>query len=63
MLHQLNNRFNLLWLYAGDINEIIQSSENLGGSNKIQAQMQLFRAVNDECGFLDLGFVGSPYIW
>lgn len=25
--------------------------------------MQLFRNVIDECGFLDLSFVGSPYTW
>ncbi|XP_023911886.1 uncharacterized protein LOC112023514 [Quercus suber] len=25
--------------------------------------MQLFRDVIDECGFIDLGFIGSQFIW
>lgn len=63
MLSQLNSRFTLPWLYAGDFNEIIQSFEKLGGSNRSQAQMQLFQDVIDECGFIDLVSVGSPYTW
>ena len=25
--------------------------------------MQLFRDVLDKCGFIDLGYVGSPFTW
>ena len=46
-----------------DFNELLKSSEKRGGSNKSQAQMQLFREVVDECGFIDLGFVGSQFTW
>ena len=63
MLHQLNNRFSLPWLCAGDFNEIVQRSEKLRGSNKSQNQMQLFRDAIDKCGFIDPGFEGSPYTW
>ena len=63
MLHQLNNKFNLLWLYTGDFNEIVQSFEKLEGSNRSQDRMRLFRDVVDDYGFLNLGFVGSPYTW
>ena len=63
MLRQLNSKFSPPWLCAGDFNEIVQSSKKLGGSNRSQSHMQLFRNVIDECGFLDLGFVGSPYTW
>ncbi|XP_030958962.1 uncharacterized protein LOC115980904 [Quercus lobata] len=62
-LRHLHNKFNLPWLCAGDFNEIIQSSEKLGGSNRGQTQMQLFRDVVDECGFIDLGFSGPWYTW
>ncbi|XP_075657955.1 uncharacterized protein LOC142627937 [Castanea sativa] len=48
---------------AGDFNELLKSLEKWGGSNKSQAQMQLFREVVDECGFIDLGFVGSQFTW
>lgn len=59
LLRQLNNCFNLPWLCAGDFNELLKSSEKMGGSTRSQAQMQLFREVVDECGFIDLGFMGS----
>jgi len=63
MLRQLNSRFNLPWLCVGDFNKLLQSSEKLGGNNRSQNQMQLFRDIVDECGFIDLGFVGPQYTW
>ena len=62
-LRQLNSRFNLPWLCAGDFNEILRSNEKHGGSSRSQSQMQLFRDVVDECSFLDLGFVGPQFTW
>ena len=41
-LRQLQKKFNLPWLCVGDFNEILGSSKKLGGSNRSQAQMQLF---------------------
>ena len=58
MLRQLNNWFHLPWLCAGNFNEIVSDTEKLGGSNRSHSQMQLFRDVLDECGFIDLGYVG-----
>lgn len=40
-----------------------RSSEKLRGSNRSQAQMQLFLDVVDECGFIDLGFSGHHFTW
>lgn len=62
-LRQLNNRHSLPWLCARYFNEIFQSSEKIGGSNRSQSLMQLFRDVIDESGFLDLGFVRSLFTW
>ena len=62
-LRQLNSRFNLPWLCASDFNEILKSNEKHGRSSRSQSQMQLFRDVVDECGFLDLGFVGPQFTW
>ena len=48
---------------AGDFNKIIRQGEKLGGVIRNHRQMQLFRDVLDECGFLDLGFLGSRFTW
>ena len=48
---------------AGDFKELQKSSKKRGGSNRSQAQMQLFKEAMDECGFIDLGFVGSQFMW
>ena len=62
-LRLLNSRFNLPWLCAGDFNKILRSNEKHGGSMRSQPHMQLFRDVIDECGFIDLGFVGPQFTW
>ena len=62
-LRLLNNKHDLPWLCAGDFNEIIRYSEKLGGNNRSQAHMQLFRDVINECKFLDHGYVGDQFTW
>ncbi|XP_065632266.1 rRNA biogenesis protein RRP5 [Quercus suber] len=47
------------WRFTGDFNELTRQEEKLGGAIRQHRQMQLFREVIDECGFLDLGFVGK----
>ena len=51
------------WICAGDFNEITKQSEKRGGRIQPHGQMQAFREVLDECGFIDLGFVGSEFTW
>lgn len=63
LLHDLNNCMNLLWVCSGDFNELVSKSEKLGGNNRNRSQMPLFRVSMDECGFLDLGYVGSKFTW
>ena len=60
---RLHNKFNLPWLCAGDFNEIIRSSEKMGGGSRSQTQMQQFWDAMDECGFIELGFLGPWYTW
>ena len=62
-LQSLNHHFDIPWLCAGDFNEIVKQEEKLGGATRNQGWMQLFRDVLDECGFLDLGFVGNRFTW
>ena len=60
-LRRLKNKHSLLWVCAGDFNEIVKAHEKLGGRPRPVKQMEAFREILDECGFKDLGFVGSKY--
>ncbi|KAL0006196.1 hypothetical protein SO802_013757 [Lithocarpus litseifolius] len=62
-LRSLNSNQNTTWLCAGDYNEITRQEEKRGGALRSFNQMQLFRDVIDECGLIDLGFVGPKYTW
>ena len=63
ILRRLQQQSNLPWLCAGDFNEIAKSHEKVGGRPRPNQQMQEFRDVLDECGFIDLGFVGNKFTW
>lgn len=62
-LRLLKSRQQVLWLFLGDYNEIIQQHEKVGGVVRPHHQMQLFSDIIDECGFMDLGFVGPKFTW
>ena len=62
-LRYLNSISDILWLCFGDFNEIIRQDEKVGGALRPHNQMQLFREVLDECGFMDLGYVGPKFTW
>ena len=46
-----------------DFNEITRLNEKKGGRLKPYNQMKNFQDVLDECGLMDLGFVGSKFTW
>ena len=62
-LQNLSSRRERPWLCCGDFNEITRQDEKLGDVTRSHTQMQLFREVIDECGFMDLGFEGLKYTW
>ena len=62
-LRSLHHRSSLSWLCAGDFNEIVKQAEKSGGRLRPHNQMQQFKEVLDECGFMDLGFKGFPFTW
>ena len=47
----------------GDFNELVRIEEKQGRHTRSERQMQLFRDVLDECGFVDLGFTGPKFTW
>ncbi len=63
LLRTLNGQHSLPWCCVGDFNEIVRNSEKCGRRSQSERQMQGFRAVIDDCGFLDLGFRGFPFTW
>ena len=52
-LRYLNSISDIPWLCFRDFNEIIRQDEKVGGALRPHNQMQLFRKVLDECGFMD----------
>ncbi|XP_023891996.2 uncharacterized protein LOC112003995 [Quercus suber] len=62
-LRYLNSQSNTPWLCIGDFNEITRQDEKVGGRIRPHNQMQLFSEVIDECGFMDLGYVGPKFTW
>ena len=46
-----------------DFHEITRLNEKKGGRLKPYNQMKNVQDVLDECGLVDLGFVGSKFTW
>ena len=63
LLRDLRGRFDLPWQCASNFNELLKTHEKLGGRLRPNGQMQNFREALDECGLLDLGFVGNKFTW
>ena len=53
----------MLWLCAGDFNEIMCDDEKWGGYLRSVRQMEDFRSVTQDCNFQELLFSGSKFIW
>ena len=63
LLRVLRGHHRLPWICGGDFNELLQGEEKWGRVARPESQMKEFRKVVNECGFVDLGFVGSPFTW
>ena len=62
-LRTLNDKPHIPWLCEVDFNEITRQEEKRGGERRENSQMQDFRDVIDECGFMDLGFISPNFTW
>ena len=63
LVRSLVGIFSALWLCVGDFNKITKSNEKLGGRLRLYNQMKNFHDMLDEGGLMDLGFVGSKFMW
>lgn len=51
------------WCLAEDINSIISHNERVGGATFNQRSSSDFVECIDDCGLIDMGFSGVPFIW
>ena len=63
LIRDLHRRSPLPWVCAGDFNEIVWSHEKLGLGARPEGVMKEFRDALDECGLMDLGYVGEKFTW
>ena len=63
LLKFLRREYDEPWLCAGDFNEILSASEQIGGGDREEWKMDGFRDAVDQCNFTDLGYSGLPYTW
>uniref|UniRef100_A0A2N9GM00 RNase H type-1 domain-containing protein n=1 Tax=Fagus sylvatica TaxID=28930 RepID=A0A2N9GM00_FAGSY len=63
ILRILRNHHDLPWLCSGDFNELLSRDEKWGRRPRPESQMLHFCQVVDECGFMDLGFLGPSFTW
>jgi len=63
LLQHLRREFDSPWICAGDFNEILNASKQIGGNVRQEWMMEDFRATVDYCRFLDLGDRCLPYTW
>ncbi|XVE53746.1 hypothetical protein DITRI_Ditri03aG0027500 [Diplodiscus trichospermus] len=63
LLRTLVGQSSLPWLCMGDFNEIVSSSEKLGGAILPESQMSDFRDVLMDCGSFELPVIGCNFTW
>jgi hypothetical protein len=59
----LRKEYNNPWICAGDFNEVLYGTEQIGGNERQEWKMEGFRDAIEECKLEDLGFYGVPYTW
>lgn len=54
--------YNLPWVLMGDLNEVVEESEKMGG-RAIWKRRLFFKPCIQALGAVDLGFVGKKFTW
>ncbi|KAM7276738.1 hypothetical protein ACFE04_018604 [Oxalis oulophora] len=63
LLAGLKGMYDLPWLVRGDFNEIVCSSEKMGGRLRPEGQMSSFRSMLDKCGLHEVRAEGPWFTW
>ncbi|KAL1190944.1 hypothetical protein V5N11_020917 [Cardamine amara subsp. amara] len=51
------------WLVIGDLNELVDNSEKLGGPHREEASFYSFRNMIDDCGLREVQCSGNKFSW
>lgn len=51
------------WILGGDFNEILDSTEKMGGLDRMESDMREIREAIDVCEVFDPGVTGPKYTW
>jgi hypothetical protein len=63
LLRRFRTQWEGLWICCGDFNEALHQDEHLSTRGRSNSQMALFRDCLNDCGLVDLGFIGPKYTW
>lgn len=63
LLRELYARSSLPWCVIGDFNDMMLVTEKRGGRQHLSSLLQGFTQTIEDCGLLDLGFVGEKFTW
>ena len=62
-LIELANTYQLPWLMMGDFNELLESTDKIGGRDLIPSRVQAFDNCLKRCGFFELASSGPNCTW
>lgn len=62
-LLRISQNYDGPWLIGGDLNEVLSTSNKLGGRPVNVCRANLLRQCLNQCGMIDLGYKGSRYTW
>jgi hypothetical protein len=63
LLRAIRSTCNGPWLCCGDFNEVLSQDEHIGPRDRTETRIAAFQDCLQDCGLMDLGFVGPKYTW
>lgn len=63
LIRLLASRSASFWCIIGDFNDLMFEHEKFGGRRHPRGLLEGFTETVNDCGLLDLGYVGSKFTW
>lgn len=61
LIRDLASRSSIPWCIIGDFNDMMFAHEKTGGQRHLKGLLKGFSETVNECGLVDLGFVGIQF--